>query len=90
MAQIIKYVAGIDISKDTFEARFGSIDIEQNTKISNSKNFNNSEEGFKALLKWVKESIKDKAPVWFVMEATGVYFENLAIIFLIDANAGIC
>jgi len=78
MAQIIKYVAGIDISKDTFEARFGSIDIEQNTKISNSKNFNNSEEGFKALLKWVKESIKDKAPVWFVMEATGVYFENLA------------
>ncbi len=78
MAQIIKYVAGIDISKDTFEACFGSIDIEQNTKISNSKNFKNTDEGFNALLKWVKESIKDKAPVWFVMEATGVYFENLA------------
>lgn len=78
MAQIIKYVIGSDISKDTFEACFGSIDINQETKISKSKNFKNSEEGFNALLKWVKESIKDKAPVWFVMEATGVYFENLA------------
>jgi transposase len=78
MAELIKYVFGIDVSKDTFEASFGSINVEQNTKISSSKTFKNNEKGFDDFLKWVKESAKEKVAIWFVMEATGVYFENLA------------
>jgi transposase len=76
--KLIKYVIGIDISKDTFEACFGSIDIEQKTKLSASKSFKNSDQGFEVLLNWVKQVTKEDIPIWFVMEATGVYFENLA------------
>lgn len=78
MAELIKYVFGIDVSKDTFETSFGSINVEQKSEISASKTFKNNDKGFNDLLNWVKGSAKEKVPIWFVMEATGVYFENLA------------
>jgi transposase len=42
------------------------------------KTFANKESGFDALIHWVKKMTKDDYPVRYVMEATGVYHENLA------------
>lgn len=64
---------------DNIEVRFGTTDINQNQIISNSVTFKNSTPGFKKLILWVKKTIISKnIPVFFVMEATGVYYENLA------------
>lgn len=78
MAQLIKHVVGIDISMDTFDACFGSIDSEQNIKLSPSKSFKNGAKGFDELLKWTLMLKESSTPIWFVMEATGIYYENLA------------
>jgi transposase len=76
---ILKQTVGIDISYKTFDARFGTIDTQQNTSISQAKSFKNSPAGFKLFLQWIKKSIvSHDVPLIFVMEATGVYYEHLA------------
>ena len=86
--KLIKKVIGVDISKDSFTIRFGTLDQELNQDISKPFKFSNDLKGFNQLLKTIGKvhyfnsqdpSSKDKdTPVWFVMEATGVYYENLA------------
>ena len=73
--KIVKQCIGIDISKDALDCCIGSIDSNQNQSFSKSKKFTNCEDGFKEMLKWVKA---EKEEVVFIMEATGVYYENLA------------
>jgi transposase len=76
---ILKQTVGIDISYKTFDARFGTIDTQQNTTISQAKSFKNSSAGFKLFLQWIKKLIvSHDIPLIFVMEATGVYYEHLA------------
>lgn len=76
---ILKQTVGIDISYKTFDARFGTIDPQQNTIISQAKSFKNSPAGFKLFLRWFKKLIvSHDVPLFFVMEATGVYYEHLA------------
>lgn len=75
--KIAKQCIGIDVSKDSLDCCIGSMDFDQNQHFSKSKKFSNTEEGFNELLKWVK--VEDKlVEVFFVIEATGVYYENLA------------
>jgi transposase len=77
--QILKQVIGIDVSKGSLSIRFGTLDSEQNQKIYTPVNFPNNLDGHKKLLSWaLKQKISEQAPMWFVMEATGVYYENLA------------
>ena len=84
--KLIKKVIGVDISKDSFTVRFGTVDIEMTQAVSKPFAFKNNRAGFKELLKTISKvhyfnaedlSSKD-IPIWFVMEATGVYYENLA------------
>lgn len=76
---ILKQSVGIDISMDYFEARLGSIDKTLEMNISESEKFKNNLNGFKKLLKWVdKRKHSSSAPITFVMEVTGVYYERLA------------
>ncbi len=75
--KIIKQCIGIDVSKDSLDCCIGSIDSDQHQSFSKSKKFSNTDEGFNELLKWVKTEDK-LIEVVFVMEATGVYYENLA------------
>lgn len=84
--KLIKKVIGVDISKDSFTIRFGTLDQELKQAISKPFTFQNNLTGFNHLLKTIskvhyfnceEQSSKD-IPVWFVMEATGVYYENLA------------
>lgn len=81
----IKQVIGIDISKDTFHVCFGSIDENQSIKVLKQTSFTNNEKGFKQLLNWKQKLTNPLIPLWHVMEATGVYYENLAY-FLKDQN----
>lgn len=77
-----KQCIGIDVSKDNLDCCFGQSDSFQNLKFGKSKRFKNSKVGFLELLKWTKEQ-KGSGDLFFVMEATGVYYENLAF-FLSD------
>lgn len=68
---------GIDISKATFAACFcGKAD--GNTTFSKVRTFKNDKTGFNQLLRWAGKQSTKGQPVCFLMEATGVYYENLA------------
>jgi transposase len=76
---ILKQTVGIDVSYKTFDARFGTINIQQQIILSPSKSFKNSLAGFILFLQWLKKHfLSDDIPLVFVMEATGVYYEHLA------------
>lgn len=76
---IIKQVFGIDVSKDSFEVRFGTITDRQEERFVAAASFPNARRGFLRLLAWAKKQlVSHEAPVWFVMEATGIYYEQVA------------
>jgi transposase len=88
--QYTKLVIGIDGSKDSFTACIGTLDSLFKMYISKSVAFSNDIKGFKKLLSWIRKSSQNlKIPLesefQFVMEATGVYYENLAY-FLSEEN----
>jgi transposase len=81
---IIKHVTGIDVSKDKLAVVFGTLKADQEHIITHSIEVANDIKGFKQILTFVKKNRgSSKAPLYFVMEATGVYYENLAY-FLSD------
>lgn len=76
---ILKNVVGIDVSMNTVEACFGSLDTQQQTILSPSQSFSNTLSGFKKLMRWTARfKPTSEIPLVFVMEATGVYYERLA------------
>ena len=77
----IKQVIGINVSKDTFHVCLGSIDEAQCVKILKQSSFTNNEKGFKQLLSWKHKNFEPDLPLCYVMEATGVYYENLAYFY---------
>jgi len=76
-------VVGIDIAKDSFVACFGQSPLSQQLTFSKETTFPNTVSGFAALLSWVAKQYASDSPRWFVVEATGVYDEELAY-FLAD------
>lgn len=76
---IIKQVVGVDVSKDTLAVCYGTVNLQQNQQVSESQSFTNNLKGFRELMVFVKKKRGQlKVPLYFVMEATGVYYENLA------------
>jgi transposase len=73
-----KYSLGLDLSKKDFKACLVVIDHEQNTSIKASRTFPNTASGFSQLWEWAEKKRKKGIPFSVVMEATGVYHENLA------------
>lgn len=83
---IIKQSVGIDVDMESLVVRFGTTDINQNQNISPAKTFKNTKAGHKKLFSWaLNKKVSNDLPLSFVMEATGIYFENLAY-FLIENN----
>ncbi|MGH3095132.1 MAG: IS110 family transposase [Streptosporangiales bacterium] len=72
-----KAIMGIDISMDDFHVCFKVKTTSGEVKIKGSRSFRNSMKGFEEFLAW-SDKKKKEAPLRFVMEATGVYHENLA------------
>jgi transposase len=78
MNGIIKQSVGIDISKDTFTACVCRSDFSGNEYLSETVDFKNLKTGYNQLVKWSRKITDPSIEVVFVMEATGVYYENLA------------
>ena len=75
---ILKQCIGIDISKEKFNTCFSIIDDEQKVKVKASSKFSNDSKGFEGLICWTKKHVLADVKLVFVMEATGVYYEQLA------------
>jgi transposase len=75
------YSLGIDISKDEFEACLQTYRLsEQRHQVIARKSFKNKPSGFKACLQWIARHKADReASLRVTMEATGVYYEPLAL-----------
>lgn len=87
--QILKQVVGIDVSKDSLVVCIGDINVQQEQRISSTVTFKNNSQGHKKLLSWaLKSRISEETPLWFVMEATGIYYENLAF-YLAESNQNV-
>ncbi|HUM45934.1 MAG TPA: IS110 family transposase [Chitinophagales bacterium] len=83
MSDFIKYALGIDASKDKVDACLLIVDLKQDSKIKAQHKFPNTLTGFKDLHVWCKKHCKQAIPLQILMEATGVYYEKLAI-YLVD------
>lgn len=88
--EITKIIYGIDISSESFTVSQGVLYKNMERKISYTRSFKNNIKGFKDFTKFAK-AINNKyttgsdTQLWFVMESTGVYYENLAY-FLNDTG----
>lgn len=76
--RIQKQSIGIDISKDTFTACMCYMDSHGLLNFSDAKHFKNQKTGFNQFLRWVRKLKSNEVSINFLMEATGVYYENLA------------
>lgn len=75
----VKRGIGIDLSMDTFDVcRYEIVDVKQGRVRKYSKSFQNTVAGFKKLQAWLEQYAPDVGSYQIVMEATGVYHENLA------------
>jgi len=67
---------GIDMAMEKFDVCFKELK-DGSTVIKGTKGFDNNHEGFKDLMQWCNKRRKKGYTLLFVMEATGVYYENL-------------
>lgn len=73
-----KINVGLDISMDSFWATISILNDNLDIEYLKNKDFSNTNNGFKAMLKWIDEVGLENLELHFTMEATGVYYENLA------------
>lgn len=83
--RVQKQCIGIDISKDSFTACFCLLHQNEKLQFNEVKKFKNVKTGFNQLLRWAKKVKDSDLQISFLMEATGVYYENLAY-HLININ----
>ena len=87
--QLLKQAVGIDISKQTLSVCFGTIDHQQQVRFTEELSLKNSAEGFARLLELSQQHQIEGIDTWFIVEATGVYYQNLAH-FLAEAQQKLC
>lgn len=74
------YSLGIDIAKDEFTACLQAYRLtEQTHQVVARASFDNTGSGFAGCMKWVTSHTGQAAPLRVTMEATGVYYEGLAL-----------
>lgn len=78
MKRILKQVTGIDVSQKELVVCIGRIYDDWTIELYAHKTFANTAKGFALLLAWVQKQTSADVYVHFVMEATGVYHEELA------------
>lgn len=74
----LKYSVGIDVAKENYRVCLSVIDQQQRVTIKSSSSFKNNLDGFEEFYSWTKKHLQEKLPVHFLMEATGIYYEQLA------------
>lgn len=78
MLAVLKQVVGLDVDAKQLKVNFKFLHPNQRSKVRGSRTFSNTPKGFEDLVKWVSNKQMKNLPVHFVMEATGVYYENVA------------
>jgi transposase len=76
--QILKQSIGIDVSKDTLAACFSQQEMGDPFRILSSRVFASNAAGFKDLHQWIVRQHVKPVELHLLMEATGVYYEELA------------
>jgi transposase len=74
----LKYSVGIDVAKESYKVCLSVIDQQQRVTVKSTGSFKNNPKGFEEFYSWTKKHLREKLPVHFLMEATGIYYEQLA------------
>jgi transposase len=74
----LKYSVGIDVAKGDFKSCMSVIDSQQKVTVKSTGTFKNTLKGFEEFYRWTTKHTKEDIPVIFLMEATGIYYEQLA------------
>jgi transposase len=84
--KIIRQSLGIDISMNKFDCCLGNTTDERAFFFPHEKTFTNDLQGFQNLLNWIEAKVNVNLPLSIAMEATGVYYENLAYFLNDNSN----
>lgn len=76
--ELLKQNVGVDISKDSFVATFAILLQGQIIKNKRTRNFKNTVKGIEGFMEWVGKLEDPSFDLHVTMEATGVYYEELA------------
>lgn len=76
--QLLRYGIGIDVSKQKFDVCVSVIDMKQRVKTKATRCFQNTRKDFESFLIWTTKHCTEDIPSVFLMEATGIYYEQLA------------
>ncbi len=76
--QILKQSVGMDVSKDTVAACFSQQEAGMPFRILSSKTFPSNPSGLRRLDEWINRYRREPAALHLMMEATGIYYEELA------------
>jgi transposase len=77
---MLKYCVGIDVSKSELQCCISVIDQLQKVTVKSSCKFANTKTGFTRLHQWITTGHKqEEVPLVVVMEATGIYYEQIAM-----------
>src|SRR5689334_18129711 len=77
---MLKYCVGIDVSKSDLQCCISVIDQLQKVTVKSSGKFTNNKNGFTRLNQWICSRHKNReVPLVVVMEATGIYYEQIAM-----------
>lgn len=79
MENYLKCSVGVDISKEKFDACISLLDMDLNLKVKATRKFSNNKSGFSQFMLWIKKHDKQNLVITYTMEATGVYYERLAV-----------
>jgi transposase len=79
--QPLRQNVGIDVAKKDLKVCFSQELKGRQIKVIGSRTFLNTSAGFAALLEWIKQKKDSSITPSLTLEATGVYYENLAYFF---------
>jgi transposase len=88
MKKAVKQVLGIDVAQKELVVCLAKRYNDHTEERYVHKTFLNTTKGFEQMIKWVSGFTDCSVPVYYVMEATGVYHESLAY-YLTDQGLGV-
>ena len=78
--ELLSQNLGVDVSKDTLDVAFSTIDMQQQVKVKASRKFANSPVGFDQLQKWMESKRVKDLELRILMEATGILQQLYGVI----------
>lgn len=74
----LRQVVGVDVSLQRLDVAISALDEQVVPHVLASTHFDNNPKGFKEFVNWIERKRVKDVPLKIVLEATGVYHENLA------------